>query len=361
MESFNPNDIGLPNGNFFALPYSIDDAEIVLISVPWDVTTSYRSGTANAPVRIIDASAQIDLCDTDIIDAWKIKIGTKQYNEEIFIKSVEMREKAELIIAHLENGGKVKDMLIANKLTAINEASEKLNDWVFEHSKRCYEKGKIVGIVGGEHSVPFGLIKFLSGKYDNLGILHIDAHADLRRAYEGFEYSHASIMYNVITKCNNVSKLVQVGIRDFCSAEAQLIANNSKIKAYTDYEINEKLFSGEYTWKAICNDIVDNLPENVYLSFDIDGLSPDLCPNTGTPVAGGLSFQQAHYLLKTLAKSGKKIVGFDLSEVAPNPNIDTDEFDANVGARILHKICCSTYLSNKINLELRIKNLELFQ
>ena len=349
MEVFNPNDIGLPNGNFFALPYSVDNADIVLMSVPWDVTTSYRAGTANAPTRIIDASAQIDLYDTDVADAWKIKIATQHYNEEIFIKSAELREKAESIIAHLENGGRTNDIFIAHKLHAINEASVKLNDWVYEHSKKYYEQNKIAGIVGGEHSVPFGLIKFLSEKYNNLGILHIDAHADLRKAYEGFEYSHASIMYNAITKCNNISKLVQVGIRDFCSDEAQMIANSSKIKAYTDNEINEMLFSGEHTWKSICNDIVGNLPENVYLSFDIDGLSPDLCPNTGTPVPGGLSFQQAHYLLKTLAKSGKKIVGFDLSEVAPNPNIKNDEFDANVGARILYKICCLTYLSNNAN------------
>jgi agmatinase len=349
MENFNPNELGLPNGNFFALPYSINDAEIVLIPVPWDVTTSYRAGTANAPIRIIDASAQIDLYDTDVADAWKIKIGTQYYNEEIFIKSTELREKAESVISHLENGGNTNDIIIAHKLQKINEASEKLNNWVYEHSKKYYEQGKIVGVVGGEHSVPFGLIKFLSEKYSNLGILHIDAHADLRKAYEGFEYSHASIMYNVITKCHNISKLVQVGIRDFCSDEDRLIAGNSKINVYTDCEISEMLFSGEHTWKSICNDIVCNLPENVYLSFDIDGLSPELCPNTGTPVPGGLSFQQAHYLLKTLAKSGKKIVGFDLSEVAPNPNTQNDEFDANVGARILYKICCLTYLSNNIN------------
>ena len=348
MKNFNPNDIGLPNGNFFALPYTIDDAEIVLISVPWDVTTSYKAGTANAPTRIIDASTQIDLYDIDIPNAWKIKIGTRQYNEEIFIKSAEMRKKAEAIISHLEKNGSVKDIFIARKLDAINQASEKLNDWVYEYSKKYYEQGKIVGIVGGEHSVPFGLIKFLSENYNNFGILHIDAHADLRKAYEGFEYSHASIMYNVITKCKNISKLVQVGIRDFCNDEVQLIASNSKIKTYTDYKISEMLFSGTHTWKSICDDIITNLPENIYLSFDIDGLSPDLCPNTGTPVPGGLSFQQAHYLLKTLAKSGRKIVGFDLSEVAPNPNNDNDEFDANIGARILYKICCLTYLSNSI-------------
>lgn len=353
MENFNPNDIGLPNGNFFALPYSADDAQIVLISVPWDVTTSYRAGTANAPARIIDASAQIDLYDTEVASAWKIKIGTHQYNEEIFIKSAELREKAESVISHLENGGSVNDILITHKLHTINKAAEKLNDWVYEHSKKYYEQGKIAGIVGGDHSVPFGLIKFLSEKYDNLGILHIDAHADLRKAYEGFEYSHASIMYNAITKCENISKLVQVGIRDFCSDEAEMIAFSDKIRAYTDSEISEMLFSGKHTWQSICNDIVDSLPENVYLSFDIDGLSPDLCPNTGTPVPGGLSFQQAHYLLKTLAISGKKIAGFDLSEVAPNPNIDNDEFDANIGARILYKICCLTYLSN-IN---QLKNL----
>ncbi|MDR2650977.1 MAG: agmatinase family protein [Prevotellaceae bacterium] len=346
MENFNPNDIGLPNGNFFALPYSVDDAEIILISAPWDVTTSYRSGTANAPTRIIEASSQIDLYDADVENAWKIKIGTHQYNEEIFNESQELRKQAEKIIEHLENGGNINDISISHKLNLINKASEKLNKWIYERSKKYYEEGKIVGIVGGEHSVPFGLIKLVSERYDNLGILHIDAHADLRRAYEGFEYSHASIMYNVITKCKNISKLVQVGIRDFCNDEADFISSNDKIAAYTDFYINEQLFGGEQTWKSICNNIINNLPENVYISFDIDGLSPELCPNTGTPVPGGLSFQQAHYLLQTLAKSGKHIAGFDVCEVAPNPCNENDEYDANVGARILYKICCLTHLSN---------------
>ncbi|MDR1985134.1 MAG: agmatinase family protein [Prevotellaceae bacterium] len=349
MKNFNPNDLGLPNGNFFALPYSVDESDIVLISAPWDVTTSYRAGTANAPSRIVDASTQIDLYDTDVENAWEIKIGTHQYNEEIFIKSTELRKKAETIIKYLEHGGNVKDIFISNKLRSINKASEYLNNWIYEQAKTYCEQGKIAGIVGGEHSVPFGLIKLLSEKHSNLGILHIDAHADLRHAYEGFEYSHASIMYNVITKCKNISKLVQVGIRDFCSDEADFIANSNKIKSYTDFYISDQLFSGEQTWKSICNEIINDLPENVYISFDIDGLSPDLCPNTGTPVPGGLSFQQAHYLLRTLSKSNKRIVGFDLCEVAPNPDNDNDEYDANIGARILYKICCLTHLSNNRN------------
>ncbi|MDR2127250.1 MAG: agmatinase family protein [Prevotellaceae bacterium] len=346
MEHFNPNDIGLPNGNFFALPYSVDESEIVLISAPWDVTASYRCGTANAPQRIIAASSQIDIYDIDVENAWKIKIGTHPYDDEIFGKSTKLRKKAEKVIAHLENGGNINDISILHELELINKASEKLNVRMYEYAKKYYGENKITGIVGGEHSVPFGLIKFLSEKYDNLGILHIDAHADLRHAYEGFEYSHASIMYNVITKCKNVAKLVQVGIRDFCTDEADLIAGSDKISAYTDFYISEQLFGGEQTWKSICNNIINELPENVYISFDIDGLSPELCPNTGTPVPGGLSFQQAYYLLRVLSKSGRKIAGFDVCEVAPNPYNDHDEYDANVGARILYKICCLAHLSN---------------
>ena len=210
---FNPNGVGQPNGNYFALPYSPEEANVVLLSVPWDVTTSYAPGTADGPQAILNASPQLDLYDPFVKDAWKVGIGTLPIDEDWRDKSAELRELAEDVIERLENGEPEDSPAIVKHLKAINSASESLNDYVYAEAKNWIEKGKIVGVVGGEHSVPFGLIKALSEKHEGLGILHIDAHCDLRVAYEGFNYSHASIMYNVLDKIPAVDRLVQVALR----------------------------------------------------------------------------------------------------------------------------------------------------
>ena len=338
---FNPNDIGIHNGNFFGLPYGFDEAEIALISVPWDVTTSYISGTVHGPHAIIDASVQVDLFDFDVEDAWKIKIGSTEL--KLIEKNGRLRAVAEEIIAFLETGGSISNKKVTKLLAQINQASEDVNNQVYNQAKQALDRGKVAAVIGGEHSVPFGLIKAVSEKYPDTGILHIDAHADLREAYEGFTYSHASIMYNVIHQLEGISKLVQVGIRDLSGDEMQLATDNRKITMFNDYNLKEAEFNGK-NWAEQCNEIISHLPQNVYISFDIDGLSPEYCPSTGTPVPGGLSFNQAIYLLRAVALSGRTIVGFDLCEVTPG---ETGEWDANVGARVLFKLCCYTYLSQQ--------------
>jgi len=332
---FNPNSLGIPNGNYFALPYTPEEADIVLLSVPWDVTTSYRSGTHKGPKAIIDASTQIDLFDPLVPNAWEIRIGTLPPLKGIDKENKTIRKAAERVIAALEKEWEPD----TRTLSLVNNACETLNQTVYQTARTQLEQGKLVGIVGGEHSVPLGLIQALTDHYPSFGILHIDAHADLRNAYEGFSYSHASIMYNAI-QLSGV-QLTQVGIRDYCQEEADLIASLEQIKCFTDEALRRRLFEGAH-WHALCNQIVDTLPNNVYISFDIDGLTPDCCPHTGTPVPGGLSFREADYLLHTLAISQKHIIGFDLCEVAPAKE---EEWDANVGARILYKLCCYTHLN----------------
>ncbi|MBA4077191.1 MAG: agmatinase, partial [Cyanobacteria bacterium PR.023] len=179
-------------------------------------------------------------------------------------------------------------------------------------------------------------------RHDSFGILHIDAHADLRDAYEGFTYSHASIMFNAI-KEPTLTKLVQVGIRDYCEMESDLVASSDgRIVSFYDRDIKTKMFEG-MSWMHICQEIVSQLPDEVYVSFDIDGLDPKLCPNTGTPVPGGLEYEQALYLVRMVAESGRVIIGFDVNEVAPG---DEDEWDANVGARLLYRLANLTAKSN---------------
>ena len=335
MEQFNPNDIGQPNGNYFALPYTLEEATIALISVPWDVTTSFRPGTSQAPQALVELSSQIDLFDADVPDAWKIKIATVPFNEQLEKENKKFRALAEKIIESLEEGKSEESL--AQQLKKVNAACESMNDYVYEEAKKQLAAKRIPAIVGGEHSVPLGLLRALNEEYSNFGILHIDAHADLREAYEGFTYSHASIMYNAL-KLKNLKRLTQVAVRDYCMDEAQLMQCDERVAEFTDNLIQEAAFNGK-TWAAQTSEIIESLPQNVYISFDIDGLTPDLCPNTGTPVPSGLNYAQAIYLLKQLALSGRRIIGFDLCESAPDDN------DANIAARLLYKLCCHTHLS----------------
>ncbi len=333
MTNFDPNDIGIANGNFFGLPFTAADADIALISVPWDVTTSYRAGTHKGPQAIMGASLQVDLFDPLLKDAWKTRISTVPEDITIAEINSRFREIAEKIIEGLGEGISKESFSFDTEL--VNKASQELNEYVYQTAKEQIRLGKLTGIVGGDHSVPLGAIKAVSEQYQSFGILHIDAHADLREAYEGFRYSHASIMYNTLKEINNIKTLTQVGIRDFCQQEHDMIKTDPRINCFTDALIRQNGFKGKL-FSEQCREIIDTLAENVYISFDIDGLSPDLCPNTGTPVPGGLSFAEVDYLLWQLVNSGRRIVGFDLCEVSPSAE---DQWDANVGARVLFKLC----------------------
>jgi len=334
--SFNPNEITIPNGRFFGFPYTVEEAAIVLLPVPWDVTTSYREGAANGPQAILDASVQLDWYDFDLPQAWQTKCGTIPINSDIQEQNRAIRAIAKVIIEHLEAGGNVDNDGIAKQLATVNQASATLNHWVYTQALALLEQGKLVGIVGGDHSVPFGLMQALAEQHEDYGILHIDAHADLRQAYEGFTYSHASIMHNAL-KLPQISRLVQVGIRDVCEAEMAMVKSDERIVMFDDWQLKANAYEG-ITWANQCREIISHLPDKVYISFDIDGLNPTYCPHTGTPVPGGLEFNEAIYLLRSLVKNRKTIIGFDLCEVAPGEL--GDEWDGNVGARVLYKLAC---------------------
>ena len=202
----------------------------------------------------------------------------------------------------------------------------------------------MVGLLGGDHSTPLGFFKAIAEKYPDFGILQIDAHMDLRKAYEGFNYSHASIMYNALKEIPQLKKLVQVGIRDYCEEELDIMNDSEgRVVTFFDKDIKERQYEGEI-WKTIVDEIVDALPQNVFISFDIDGLNPKLCPHTGTPVQGGFETDQIFYLFKKVLQSGRKLIGFDLNEVG----VSHDECDENVGERVLYKLCNLLTASNPV-------------
>ncbi|MBI2426453.1 MAG: agmatinase family protein [Candidatus Kerfeldbacteria bacterium] len=333
-KKFNPSDIGLDNGNMYGLPYSVDEAKVVIVPVPWEVTTSYRDGTARGPQAILDASVQVDVYDADAPDAWKLGLAMLPISKKWAAANARLRPKAKRCIQNLEKGGSPSDANVKKLYAEINRAGTELNTWVEKETSRLLNAGKSVCVLGGEHSVPLGFMKALARVHPHFSILHIDAHADSREAYEGFTYSHASIMYNA-SQLTQVDRIVLAGIRDYCQEEADRIAaSRGRIVAFPDRDLKRNGFAGQ-TWKQQSKKITDPLSDNVYISFDIDALDPSLCPHTGTPVPGGFAFEEICFVIETLVSRGKTIIGFDLSEVAPHPG---EEWDASVGARMLYRL-----------------------
>lgn len=343
LNNYDPNSVGNPNNNIFGLPSTEDNSLLVILPVPWEVTVSYAAGTARAPEAILKASLQVDLFDPEMPDAWKQGFYMRPVDKKILMKSDYLRKEAELYIDYISKGEEVQaNQFMCKTLKDVNEGSVFLNNWVYEQTKALLEKGKLVAVLGGDHSTPLGFFKAMAEKHGDFGILQIDAHCDLRVAYEGFNYSHASIMYNALKEINELNRLVQIGIRDYSADEWNYIKNsNYRVVTYFDKEIKNRMYEGQ-SWKLIAEEIVSKLPEKIYISFDVDGLDPKLCPHTGTPVQGGFETEQVYYLLSKIIQSGKKIIGFDLNETG----VSESDWDANVSARILFKLCNLLVTSN---------------
>lgn len=347
MSHFDPSQAISSEFGIFGLPIPEEKARVVLLPVPWEVTTSYGKGASNGPRIIRQASEQVDLFDLETGTAYEQGYFMRPIPSDMLEKNRVMKAKAQELIklkTNLDSNITLQDKM----LTDINGACTEMVDWVYQQSKSILDSGKLLGLVGGDHSTPLGAIRAVSEKHEgDFGVLHIDAHADLRSAYQGFTYSHASIMNNVMTADFKPKKLVQVGIRDFCEEEYDFIKYHPKtIKTYFDIHNKRRMLQGE-TWHSIVKEIVAELPKKVYVSFDIDGLDPALCPMTGTPVAGGLSLDQLFYLLYFLNESGRQIVGFDLNEVSSGEDSES-EWDGNVGARVLYKLCGWSVVTNPI-------------
>lgn len=325
--AFDPSAPANPNAGLFGLPHDARSAGVHVLNVPFDATTSYRRGAALAPRAILAASKQVDLYD---------RLTGRPYEEGIYACDVDER------IAHLNAEGTALhagelDRAAVRRLNAIGA---EVNQLVRARCEESLEAGKLVAVLGGDHSAPFGLIAACAAQHPGMGILHFDAHADLRAAYEGLEWSHASIFHNVLERIEGVGQVVQVGVRDLCEEEADYIAaSGGRIKTLFDDEWARERFAGGKL-RALVQTHLALLPNEVYISFDIDGLDPTLCPNTGTPVPGGLNWPETMLWLEELMRSGKRVVGLDLNEVSPGPDGDPtgEGWDAIVGARLLYRL-----------------------
>lgn len=335
---------GLPapeEAGLFGLSLSESESELVILPVGWEATASYGGGTASTPNDIVGPSHQLDLFD--------LRFG-EPFNQGICLaegldKIPELGDSIKRDVDKVREfeGDELNKRKFESALDKVNTASEEVNNLIYEKSKKLLNQKKRVALLGGDHSCPYGLIKALGELHDEFAILHVDAHFDFRDAYEGFRFSHASIMHNVMKDIDSAKAIYQVGIRDFSKQEweYQRSLGENALVHYSSDVFNGLITAGGA--EQLLSEMNEFLPQKVYISFDIDGLDPKLCPGTGTPVPGGLEFEYVSKMLASLSDAGKEIIGFDLCEVA---SPEGSEWDLNVGARILYKLC-GLLLENK--------------
>jgi agmatinase len=251
-----------------------------------------------------------------------------------------------LALTGIKKGGFSDSKADQKKLAQVNAASDQVNEWVYAETKKLIETGQDCWLSSAaitafrlEPSKPFR-------KSIQTWAYFISMPIPIRvLPTKGFTHSHASIFYNVLKKIPKVSKIVQVGIRDFCEEEVEVVGKaGEKMEVFLDQEMYRAKASGR-TMADIAKTIVQGLPSDVYVSFDVDGFDPKLCPGTGTPVPGGLEYHDAIAILREVVNTGRRIVGFDVNEVSP---ANGGEWNANVGARLLYKLCSFALLSNKL-------------
>lgn len=333
LTDFDPDAAASADG-IFGLPHSEEQSLVVITPVPFDATTSYHTGTAAAPRAVYEASMQVDLFDHQYGRLYERGIFLREADPNIATWSDEARAISEPII---EAGGEGADADLAK----VNDYSARVEQSVYDSTRSVLEAGKIPALLGGDHSTPLGAMRavdaFVGSQNDTFGILQIDAHMDLRVAFEGFEQSHASILHNALDRCANLKRVVMIGIRDYCEAELNHEARkDGRVITHFDQDWTRRRAAGESVM-ALIDEAIQQLPEKVYITVDIDGLSPELCPGTGTPVPGGLSFGEYALILERLVRAGKTVIGFDLVEVCPTEG--DREWNASVGARALYKLC----------------------
>jgi len=255
---------------FLDMPQQFADyerARVVLLPVPYDGTSTFIKGADKAPQAIIDASDSIELYD--------IEEDTEIYTQGIHTAMPVLE----------------------------NSSPEKMTQSVYKHVKMCLNDGKLVGVLGGEHSVSIGAITATAEKYPDLTVLQLDAHADLRDNYHNSPYNHACVMRRV----QEITKVVQVGIRNVCPEEKPFIIPENIFYAH------EIRFGDAWMQQAI-----DRMGENIYLTIDLDCFDPSVLPSTGTPLPGGMTWWQVIDFISAVNRQ-RNIVGFDVVELCPNP------------------------------------------
>ena len=315
-------DTAIKNGQLFGWNNTEDDADTIILPFMWDVTASNKAGSSKALSSIIEASYYLDSC-LDPNQMTRYKPFTQPSDPFIEKQNKALRKKALLCIKALELGKKAPQDILDD----INSQSELLFKMMTEKCKALLSKQKKVLLIGGEHSVSYALLSALNDiEKKPFSLLHLDAHLDCRKSYQGFSHSHASIIRKAHS-LSKISSISSVGIRDYCCEEYQFSQKQAhKHHLFFQEKLDARLFEGE-SWKACTSKIIQSLDKRIYISLDVDCLDASIVPSTGTPVSGGLSVNQLHYLLRQLKSSKKEVIGVDLVETGP--------LEGQISARLL--------------------------
>ncbi|HHT9117638.1 MAG TPA: agmatinase [Candidatus Hypogeohydataceae bacterium YC38] len=275
--------------NFGALPEessSLEKSRVVILPVPYDSTSSYKAGARDGPRAIINASRNMELFDEELL------------------------EDISLVGIHT-----------LPELMPDCHGPERTIQKVYQATREMLEQGKILVTLGGEHSISLGSIRAYKERYPGLSVLQIDAHLDLRGSYAGTPYNHACVMRRVSELC----PLTQVGIRSFSEEEYDFVKEKG-LEPFYQSLINN--------WGDWPEEVIERLSREVYVTIDLDGLDPSIMPSVGTPEPGGLGWHETLRLLKRVAEK-RKVVGFDVMELCPDPTNVAPDF---LAARLIYKL-----------------------
>ena len=285
--------------NFLGLPEDASDpvrSRGWLLPIPYEATTSYGAGTRDGPAAILAASRQVEHYDREFNaePALEYGIHTTSSMNPVHSSPKSMIEAIEKVVAELLTGA---------------------------------TRPAVLGVLGGEHSISAGVVRGLARAQtaDSLVCVHVDAHSDMRKEYEGSPYSHACAAKRIFEVC----PIFQIGIRSLCSEEASFLRDHSDVLTVFAEDANDP--QGRF----LLNLAQFVKGKRVFLTIDLDGLDPSIMPSVGTPEPGGISWERMLDIARTVGKHAAEVPVFDVVELAPIPGFRAPDF---LAAKLVYKL-----------------------
>jgi agmatinase len=271
----------------------LEKAKVVLIPVPYDGTSTWGKGADKGPQAFLEASENMEWYD--------IETDTEVYQQGIYLANP------------IEEGSSPEAMVNA----------------VHKVTKEYIKRNKFVTLFGGEHSISIGTIRAFNECFDNLTVLHIDAHADIRKSYNGSKFNHACAVH----EASQTTNLIQVGIRSMDAIEKTFMDEEKTFFAHD--MVNDEYWTDK---------VIDLMTDNVFITFDLDVLDPSIMPSTGTPEPGGLFYYETLEFLKQVFED-KNVVGFDIVELCPNKTDRTSDY---LAAKLYYKMLSYKFMGEAV-------------